>query len=250
MSKKVKEPIDLLLPMFAKAVNSGKFLDVTDLTDKGTKSKIYNMCSSNCRTPTKKYVDGLNIVSSNYRTYALAMDILSSKYTPSITNQYKAEFMKLHGATNYAHSPRNSGGKSPRSKSPRVKSPRVSSKILLPIHGNDIVPLSQYKSPRSPKTLNIGSSPLNSRLNTPKSPMNKNTFSGLPRQSMSPRLSMSTRQSLSPRQSNQVPRQSLSPTRQNNQFNSLSPNQQYGGLTQGNRLPLAQPNRLVQPLRK
>jgi len=80
-----------LVTSYTNAVNSGKVLDVSELKTDGTGSRSVNVPKTG--KGTKKWVEGLPIVSNNYATFAFAMQTLGPDFKP-----YADAYFAMHGA--------------------------------------------------------------------------------------------------------------------------------------------------------
>ena len=150
--RKPRTDLENLFPMFQKAYAENKYLDVSKLTSNGTGSRLYDLCQTSCRETlrTRKYINGLNIVSNNYQAYKLAINILKKDANYSTLDSYAQLFASNYG-TDVIESPR----RSPKG----VKSPKYTNKPVVGVPTNLLTGqtgFNLYKSPR-PKNTSVPS---------------------------------------------------------------------------------------------
>jgi hypothetical protein len=193
MPKKVKTPYENLFPMFQKAYDENKYLDVSKLTSTGTGSRLYELCQTKCndKLRTKRHIPGLNIVSNSYQAYKHAISILKQNPAYASLDAYVSEFAKI--TTGTIASPK----RSPKG----VKSPKYSNVPVIGLPTNLLSNQSGSSIMKSPRSKNVAapsmpSSPTFSVFGSPQmqqtqTPLLKSLSPSM-RQSSSPQLSPSS----------------------------------------------------------
>ena len=101
-----------LVTALNKAASTGKVLNVSKLSADGTGSRIVDYPKSG--RGNKRWVEGFPIMSNNYESYRLAMNILEKGNPGGGYNQLADKFMTQHGTVKITPSPKAAGAKSPK----------------------------------------------------------------------------------------------------------------------------------------